>query len=78
MNISSAGMLSERFPNITVAGVDAFGGGTYAVMSPIELRALISYSRFFSSANPDPNADYVAGGTLDQYIILTLGASAHF
>jgi len=78
MNISSAGMLSERFPNLAVAGVDAMGGGSYAVMSPIELRLLVTYSRFFSSANPEPGADYIAGGTLDQYVVLTLGASSHF
>ncbi len=78
MNISSAGMLSERFPNLTVAGVDAQGGGSWAVMPPIELRALVTYSRFFSSANPEPGADYIAGGTLDQYVVLTVGASAYF
>lgn len=78
MNISSAGMLSDRFPQLTVAGVDAMGGGTYAVMPSIDVRLLLTYSRFFSSANPEPGADYIAGGTLDQYVILTLGASTIF
>jgi hypothetical protein len=78
MNISSAGLLSERFPNLTVAGIDVLGGGTYAVIPSVELRLLISYSRFFSSANPDPNADFVAGGTLDQYVIATFGAATLF
>ena len=78
MNIASAGMLSERFPNLTVSGVDALGGGTYAIAPPVELRLLVTYSRFFSSANPEPGADYIAGGTLDQYVILTLGASTIF
>ncbi|HMI87623.1 MAG TPA: hypothetical protein VK550_26235 [Polyangiaceae bacterium] len=78
MNIGSAGTLSERFPKLTVAGVDALGGGSWVVAWPIELRLLVTYTRFFSSANPDPGADYVAGGTLDQYVILTLGASTIF
>ena len=78
MNISSAGLLSERFPNLTVAGIDILGGGTYAVMPSIELRLLVTYARFFSSANPDPDADYVAGGTLDQYVIATFGAATLF
>ena len=78
MNIWSAGTLSERFPNLTVAGVDALGGGSWAVAAPVELRLLVTYTRFFSSANPAPGADYIAGGTLDQYVILTLGASIIF
>jgi hypothetical protein len=78
MNIWSAGPLSDRFPNLTVAGVDALGGATLSVASTIELRALLTYTRFFSSANPEPGADYIAGGTLDQYVILTLGASTIF
>ena len=78
MNVASAGMLSERFPNLTVSGVDALGGGTYAIAPPVELRLLVTYSRFFSSANPEPGADYIAGGTLDQFVILTLGASTIF
>ncbi len=78
MNIWSAGTLSDRFPRLTVAGVDALGGGSLSVASTIELRALLTYARFFSSANPEPGADYIAGGTLDQYVILTFGASTIF
>ena len=78
MNISSAGTLNDRFPNLTVAGIDAMGGGTFRVAPPVELRLLLSYARFFSNANPEPGADYIAGGTLDQYVTLTFGASTIF
>jgi hypothetical protein len=78
MSISSAGTLSERFPHLTIAGIDALVGGTYAVASSVELRLIITYARIFSSAHPDPGADYIAGGTLDQYVIATFGASTVF
>jgi hypothetical protein len=61
-----------------VAGVDAAVGGTYTVASFVELRLLVTYVRFFSSANPDPGAQYIAGGALDQYIMAGLGATAVF
>jgi len=78
MNISSAGAYTERFPRATVAGVDAMIGGAYAVASFIDLRARLGYTRIFSSANPELDAPYVAGGALDQYLSFNLGASAIF
>jgi hypothetical protein len=78
MNIGSAGPLSERFPRLTVSGIDAMGGATVTVAPPLELRLIITYSRFFSQANPEPGADYIAGGTLDQFVIATIGASTLF
>jgi hypothetical protein len=78
MNIWSAGTLSERFPRLTVSGIDALGGGSLSVASTVELRLLLTYARFFSSTNVEPGADYIAGGTLDQYVLLTFGASTIF
>ena len=78
MTISSAGRFSERFPQAKVGAVDATIGGTWAVVPAVELRLSVSYARFFSSANPEPGAPYIAGGALDQYVIPGLGAATSF
>jgi hypothetical protein len=78
MMTSSAGRYTDRFPNAKVGGVDAAIGGTYTIASFVELRLLVSYVRFFSSANPEPGAQYIAGGALDQYIMTSLAATTVF
>jgi hypothetical protein len=48
----------------------------------LEARASAEYTRIFSSAHPTlddtANGYYVAGGALDQYFVMHLGASAIF
>jgi hypothetical protein len=78
MMISSAGKYTDRFPKATVGAVDAAIGGTWAVASFVELKLAVTYARFFSSANPEPGAPYVAGGALDQYVMTSVGASTAF
>jgi hypothetical protein len=78
MNVSSAGPFSDRFPHASIQGVDAKLGGAYAVGSQVAVRALVTYARIFSSAHPDLDAPYIAGGALDQYFVFDLGASAIF
>jgi len=78
MNISSAGPFSDRFPHASIQGVDAKVGAAYAVASQVGVRALLTYTRIFSSAHPDLGAPYIAGGALDQYVIVDLGVSAIF
>jgi hypothetical protein len=78
MNVSSAGPFSERFPRATIQGVDAVIGGAYAFTSQVGIRAQVTYARIFSSAHPELDAPYVAGGALDQYVVIDLGVSAIF
>jgi hypothetical protein len=78
MNISSAGPFTERFPRASIQGVDAMLGGSYALTSQVGIRALVTYARIFSSAHPELDAPYVAGGALDQYVVIDLGVSAIF
>jgi len=78
MNILSAGPLTERFPNARIFGVDATIGGTYPVMPWVDVRLALTYARIFSNTHADPEAEYVAAGALDQYIIGNLGMSAIF
>jgi hypothetical protein len=78
MNILSAGPLTERFPNARIFGVDATIGGTYPVMPWVDVRLALTYARIFSNTHADPDAEYVAAGALDQYILGNLGMSAIF
>jgi hypothetical protein len=78
MMVSSAGKYEERFPRASVGGVDAMLGGTWSVMPPFELKLLVTYARFFSSANSERGDRYIAGGALDQYVIASLGVSTVF
>ena len=78
MNVLSAGPLTDRFPNARIFGVDATIGGTYPVMPWADVRLALTYARIFSNTHPDPDAEYVAAGALDQYIMGNLGMSAIF
>jgi hypothetical protein len=78
MNILSAGPLTDRFPNARIFGVDAMIGGTYPVMPWVDVRLALSYARIFSNMHADVDAEYVAAGALDQYIVGNLGMSAIF
>ena len=78
MLVTSAGRFGDRFPHASVGGVDALLGGTWNVAGSIELKLLVSYARFFSSANPEPGDRYIAGGALDQYFTASFGASTAF
>jgi hypothetical protein len=78
MNVLSAGPLTDRFPNARIFGVDATIGGTYPVMPWVDVRLALTYARIFSNTHPDPDAEYVAAGALDQYIMGNLGMSAIF
>jgi hypothetical protein len=44
----------------------------------VDVRLALTYARIFSNTHADPEAEYVAAGALDQYIIGNLGMSAIF
>jgi hypothetical protein len=78
MSVLSAGPLTDRFPNARIFGVDATIGGTYPVLPWADVRLALTYARIFSNTHADVEAEYVAAGALDQYIMGNLGMSAIF
>jgi hypothetical protein len=64
--VLSAGGLGGRFPQASVAGIDALLGASMTLTSGLEARVFATYRRFFYSMNPTPGDAYVAGGGLDQ------------
>jgi len=78
MNVLSAGPLTDRFPSARIFGVDATIGGTYPIMPWVDARLALTYARIFSNTHADVDAEYVAAGALDQYIMGNLGVSAIF
>jgi hypothetical protein len=78
LHVLSSGAYGDKFPHATVTGVDAHAGAALRVAQSLEARLGAEYTRVFSTANPQPGDANVAGGTLDQYIVLHLGLSAFF
>jgi hypothetical protein len=78
MNIMSAGKFSDKFPHMSIAGVDAKVGGSYGLMQWLEARASFGYTRIFSSFKPVGTDQYIAGGALDQYFVGNLALAALF
>jgi hypothetical protein len=78
MYIFNAGPFGDRFPHETIAGVDATVGGSYEITPWLAGKVTANYIRVFSSAHPEVGDAYIAGGALDQYMVLHLGVSAIF
>lgn len=69
-----AGAVYERFREPSVRGADVGGGLAIKLGAGFEARAVATYTRFFSSFNPVPGDAYVAGGALDEFINVYVGA----
>jgi hypothetical protein len=78
-NVLSAGQIQDDdwYPNADAGGIDlgVFGGytptGSYDLMAGVDLR------RYFFSLNPEPGDTRIAGGAVDQYLGVWLGAAWH-
>lgn len=68
-------VVSGRFPNVKVGGIDANIGVGIGVMKGLEARVMFNYSRFFYSMNPNVGDPYIAGGALDQLSSIHIGAA---
>ncbi len=74
----SSGEVYRRFTGSRVKGIDAKLGLSVRVLSGVETRLLASYTRYFSSFKSVPGDAYVAGGALDEFFGLALGAAYIF
>jgi hypothetical protein len=70
--------LYERFRDPSAFGIDMGLYVAFVIGKGFETRAGVEYTRFFSSFNPEPGDDYIAGGALDQYLALRVGAAYVF
>jgi hypothetical protein len=71
----TAGDVYDRFTGSTVGGIDVRLGASFLVGAGVEVRAAASYTRFFYAFAPVPGDTYVAGGALDEFFGLSLGAA---
>lgn len=74
LHILSVGDIGEWFPRATAGGIEAAVFATYSLMPGVSARASASYQRNFFDFNPRPSDEYAAGGALDQYLAVTVGA----
>jgi hypothetical protein len=79
MHVLSAGAFSDRFPHASINGVDARLAVSYAFAPWLEGKLGAEYTRMFASLKPQPgDPGDIAGGSLDQFVIVNVGASAIF
>jgi hypothetical protein len=78
MYVLSAGEFTDRFPHSSIFGVDVGLTAAYTFLPWLEAKADASYTRIFSTANPQAGDAYVAGGALDEYFIFHGGVAAVF
>lgn len=74
LNFLSVGDIGKWFPRATAAGFETALYGTYAMTDDIFMRLAASYQRTFFDFNSRPGDKNVAGGAVDQYLALSLGA----
>lgn len=75
LDVFSGGEVQDRFPGATADGLEATVGGSYSVSGGLEARLALSYTRFFYVMSPEVGDTHVAGGALDEYVGLQLGAA---
>ncbi len=75
LGVLSGGEVEARFPRSTAGGVEASFGGAYAISPGLEARLALGYTRFFYTMNPEPGDTHIAGGALDEFVGVQLGAA---
>ncbi len=65
--------LYSRFQGASVKAIDLGLGAAVVIADGFEARGGFTYTRYFSSFEPQPGDAFVAGGALDQYLGLDLG-----
>ncbi|UQA55526.1 hypothetical protein [Polyangium aurulentum] len=71
----SAGALLERFRDGSAGGIDLMLGVAVPIAKGFEARAGAEYTRYFYSFFPNPGDPYIAGGALDEYVGIKIGAA---
>jgi hypothetical protein len=70
--------VAGRFSRAQVGGIEASAGLGLTVAKGLEARALVRYTRFFWSMNPELGDSYIAGGAVDTFASLHLGVAYAF
>lgn len=70
----SAGAVFDRFRGSTVGGIDLGVGLAVLLAGGFEARLSAQYTRYFYAFDPTPGDPYVAGGALDEFLTVGLGA----
>jgi hypothetical protein len=76
--VLSTGPLGGYFTRATAGGIEGRLGLARDLGRGFEASLEVSYTRFFSSLNPQPGDTYVAGGALDQMAFGSLGVAYVF
>lgn len=71
----SRGAIYDRFNEASALGIALGGGVAIPITGGIEARAQLEYARFGASFKPREGDAYIAGGALDQFFGLRLGAA---
>lgn len=71
----SAGTVYDRFRGAKIGGIDLGVGLAVVIAAGFEARAGATYTRYFSAFSPVPGDSYVAGGALDEFLGLHVGAA---
>jgi len=82
LGVVSAGEVYDRFTTFnrgtngtaSIGAIELLAGLGVEVTPGVELRGTFEYSRYFYSFEPEPGDPYVAGGALDQFFGIRLGA----
>jgi hypothetical protein len=75
---SDLSTVSGRFSRAKVGGIEAQAGVGLTLAKGLEARALVRYTRFFWSMNPELGDTYIAGGAVDTFASLHLGVAYAF
>lgn len=69
------GAVYERMRDASVLGIEVRGGLGVPLATGFELRLMGEFTRFFSAFKPIVGDAYVAGGALDQFVWIRVGAA---
>ena len=70
----SVGEIGRWFPRATAGGVELGMFATYAITSGVHARLSAAYQRTFFDFHAQPGDKNIAGGAIDQYLAVSLGA----
>lgn len=70
--------LKDFFPHLAVSGADAEIGGGYPLTQHLEVRAGVSWRRYWYAMNSVKGDTFIVGGAVDQYFAFTAGVAYTF
>jgi len=70
-----AGPIYDRFTDVSMGAIDFGLTLAFALGLGFESRVGFDYTRMFSAFDPKPTDAFIAGGAVDQYVVLQLAAA---